>query len=460
MAYDQPELFSTWANLSVNDRIWRRIEKRVAALKERPPAQFKRALKIVRRVAAVETGAIEKLYEVDHGFTFTVAMSAAAWEGQRPETKDQRHELIEAQIDAYEWTVDFATRKLPLTTTLIRELHRSICTGQKTYVARTAGGEIEKPLPLGEYKEHPNHVVGTDGEVFYYAPPEITSQEMQRVADEFDTPEFDKAHPVIQIAFAHYGFVRVHPFADGNGRMARAIASIYTSRSVGVPLLILSAQRSAYLDSLRRCDRGDKQAFVDFILDCVERSIELGENSLKRSEFDDLPDLIRRVNSLYLTSGGYDQADVDTAGHNLLVLISKEVTSLFNDSRLGEKIEVTASLQNINYERLNSQTRPLIPGGRCVEVTVASVPPATAKATKQVRIAVPVDGDPDDEIVIYDDAQRDFRLQLRLRDLLPEVNESAKINARIFADSLLARTISEMVPNAERRLKEGGYKQT
>jgi hypothetical protein len=55
----------------------------------------------------------------------------------------------------------------------------------------------------------------------------------------------------------HLGFTAIHPYADGNGRMARLLANVPTLRAGQPPLLILSSQRRTYLGlmgdySLRR----------------------------------------------------------------------------------------------------------------------------------------------------------------------------------------------------------------
>jgi Fic family protein len=50
---------------------------------------------------------------------------------------------------------------------------------------------------------------------------------MERFVREISSPEFAAAHPIIQAAFAHYVLVAIHPFADGNGRVARALGVLF-----------------------------------------------------------------------------------------------------------------------------------------------------------------------------------------------------------------------------------------
>lgn len=79
------------------------------------------------RAAAINTGALEQLYEVDKGFTFTVATQAATWEATLNTKGPEVRALIESQMDAYEMVLDFATNKEPIAAAWIRDLHAEIC---------------------------------------------------------------------------------------------------------------------------------------------------------------------------------------------------------------------------------------------------------------------------------------------------------------------------------------------
>lgn len=86
---------------------------------------------------------------------------------------------------------------------------------------------------------------------------------------------------VLTSAIAHFWFVTIHPFDDGNGRIARAIADMVLARSEGSPqrFYSMSAQiqreRKAYYDVLEACQRGDVDvtAWIDWYLRCLERAI-------------------------------------------------------------------------------------------------------------------------------------------------------------------------------------------
>jgi Fic family protein len=87
--------------------------------------------------------------------------------------------------------------------------------------------------------------------------------------------------PVLKAAIAHLWFVTIHPFEDGNGRIARAIADMALARSEGSSqrFYSMSAQirveRKAYYDILEATQKADLDItdWLDWFLDCLDRAI-------------------------------------------------------------------------------------------------------------------------------------------------------------------------------------------
>src|SRR3546814_4026361 len=95
--------------------------------------------------------------------------------------------------------------------------------------------------------------------VHYEAPAsERLDEEMARFLDWFETAAPD---PVLKAGIAHLRFVTIHPFADGNGRIARAIADLALARAEGTAqrFYSMSAQirpeRKAHSDLLERTQK-------------------------------------------------------------------------------------------------------------------------------------------------------------------------------------------------------------
>jgi Fic family protein len=94
--------------------------------------------------------------------------------------------------------------------------------------------------------------------------------------------------PVIKAGLAHFWFVTVHPFEDGNGRIARAVADMALSRADGTENRFYSmsaqieAERKAYYAALERQQRDtvDVTAWLGWFLDCLSRAIDRADDTL------------------------------------------------------------------------------------------------------------------------------------------------------------------------------------
>ena len=95
--------------------------------------------------------------------------------------------------------------------------------------------------------------------------------------------------PVIQSALAHFWFVTIHPFEDGNGRIARAIADLMLARAekTAQRFYSMSAQiqreRKAYYDVLERCQKGtlDITDWIEWFLSCLQHAIAASDQTLE-----------------------------------------------------------------------------------------------------------------------------------------------------------------------------------
>jgi Fic family protein len=117
--------------------------------------------------------------------------------------------------------------------------------------------------------------------VHYQAPAaERLAAEMKSFLDWFNAD--DNTDPVIKAALAHLWFVTIHPFDDGNGRIARAIADMSLARSEDSSqrFYSMSAQirleREAYYDMLEATQKGelDITPWLEWFLDCLGRAFD------------------------------------------------------------------------------------------------------------------------------------------------------------------------------------------
>ncbi len=98
----------------------------------------------------------------------------------------------------------------------------------------------------------------------------------------------DRLDPVIDAAIAHFWFVTIHPFEDGNGRIARAIADMALARSEQTPWRFYSmstqirAERKDYYDILEATQKGDLDIspWIEWFLGCLDRAFYSAEDIL------------------------------------------------------------------------------------------------------------------------------------------------------------------------------------
>jgi len=123
--------------------------------------------------------------------------------------------------------------------------------------------------------------------VHYEAPPaERVADEMARFIEWFEKP--GETHPLLIAGLAHLWFVTIHPFADGNGRIARAVADLALARSEKSRqrFYSLSAQlqkeRKDYYYTLEWTQKGamDVTRWQDWFLNCLLRAIVASEETL------------------------------------------------------------------------------------------------------------------------------------------------------------------------------------
>lgn len=148
------------------------------------PDALRRAVETATRWAAIDTGAIEGLYEVDRGFTFSVAVEAAAWDNIHLVKGEKVRRAIEDAVHGYEYVLDLATGAREVSEVWLKELHAVLCASQDTYTVVTAVGTQERELPKGQYKTEPNSPLKlSTGLVHAYAPVADTSAEMARLVE-------------------------------------------------------------------------------------------------------------------------------------------------------------------------------------------------------------------------------------------------------------------------------------
>ena len=186
----------------------------------------------------------------------------------------------------------------PVTEQFISEMHEIILGEPYDIDAITPDGQPKKRKVVpGRYKQLPNHVKTKDGSIFYFATPEETPAKMNDLMNWFKEND-SKLHPLITAAGFYYQFVRIHPFDDGNGRMARILMNFILMMHDYPPAIISTDDREGYLQSLAYADSGDLDKFIEYIGVQEIASLELVLKAAKGEIIEEEVDLDKLVKSL------------------------------------------------------------------------------------------------------------------------------------------------------------------
>ncbi|MYA10477.1 MAG: Fic family protein [Gemmatimonadetes bacterium] len=233
----------------------------------------------LKREWAIETGLIERVYTLTRGIT-ELLIERGLREELIPSSATDRDpalvfDMIQDHAAAVDGLFDFVKQERQLSTSYIKELHSVLLAHQHTASARDIfGRRVEMALTRGEYKKRPSNPVRPDGLVHEYCPPEQVASEMDSLlAMHLEHGEGGVA-PEVEAAWLHHRFTQIHPFQDGNGRVARALATLVMIRAGWLPLVVTDEGRADYIDALEAADEGDLAPLVQLFAEIQRRAFE------------------------------------------------------------------------------------------------------------------------------------------------------------------------------------------
>jgi Fic family protein len=250
------------SSLLALSQIWKEQETRLT--KTNALFQFNEQIK---RQWAIETGIIENLYTLDRGIT-VLLVEQGIHEALIPHYASNKNtrELVEILGDhkkSIDGIFEYVKGDRDLSLSFIKGLHQSLTEHQTTTQALDMFGNIgEVEFVRGQWKVNSNNPLREDGEIHEYCPPEHVQSEMDNLARLYEEYTIAGVSPEILAAWLHHRFTQVHPFQDGNGRVARAIATLVFIKNKWFPLVIDRDQRTAYISALEAADKGDLEPLV------------------------------------------------------------------------------------------------------------------------------------------------------------------------------------------------------
>ena len=207
------------------------------------------------------------------------------------------HFEITGHNEAINWILEIVKDKAVLTESFIRQLHTLLLKETSYKEAKTSEGKpTRRKIEVGKYKTQPNHVITVTGETFYFATPEETPAKMHELVEWF-RKEKEKAdvNPIILAAVFHYNFIRIHPFDDGNGRVARILMNFILMQFGYPPVIIKTEDKENYYAVLRLADAGELEPFIEYITENLIRSLEIMIRGAKGESIEEPEDLDKEL---------------------------------------------------------------------------------------------------------------------------------------------------------------------
>lgn len=250
----------------------------------------------LHREIAIETGIIERLYSLDRGITRLLIEQgineALIPHGATDRPIEQVISLIKDQEAAIEGLFDLVGGQRTLSNSYIKQLHQLLTQSQETTEAldTLTGNRFRVSLGVVKTRLLPL-VTPADGghcpPYQYNCPPEQVGSEMDRLIALHHQHRQQNVPPEIESAWLHHRFTQIHPFQDGNGRVARCLASLVFIQASWFPLVLTRDDRAVYIAALEEAERGNLSELIKLFAKCQKqaflRSIGLSEPVLSEA---------------------------------------------------------------------------------------------------------------------------------------------------------------------------------
>lgn len=263
---------------------------------------------------------------------------------------------IRGHDEAIGFLKDLVSRKEPLTEAVIRELHKILLVEPyETPAEALDGTPTTKIVRLGEYKSLPNHVKTVTGAIHYYARPEETPALMEGLINWYrGQNDASELHPVVISSLFHHRFTAIHPFDDGNGRMARLLMNLILMQHQLPPAVLRFEKRNEYLSALQQADSGTHSTLIGEIADEVIRSLATILRGAKGEDIEEPDDIDKEIRLLKQQLQHIeDPVELDEVVQN--GVFAKSIQPLFR--RLGGKLAAFDDFYSTHSVRIQGQSK-------------------------------------------------------------------------------------------------------
>ena len=263
------------------------------------------------------------------------------------------YEEMKAHDVAIDYTRSLAGEEQIIGEGDIRQLNKILLKEPFLKYAETSDGQPTSPrIVPGQYKTQPNHVRTVTGELHQFAEPEETPPLMEEWTRDFRRDLERSAYPLpLFLAESHWRFLCIHPFDDGNGRIARLLANYALLRNNLPPIVIKSEDRDRYIGGLQNADVGRMLPLAQFMLENVLWSLALATRAAKGESIEEPEDIDKEIDLFVRRNRGSmaDASDIEVLDNVFSFFVRptldkleralEPLRQLFNDSHWGSYLK-------------------------------------------------------------------------------------------------------------------------
>lgn len=206
------------------------------------------------------------------------------------------HLDIKGHNEAIGFMLQLIKENRPLPESDIKDLHKIILV--EPYFSKTVspqGIEFEKEIKIGQYKTSPNHVKIVSGDIHYYTNPEEVAFEMNNLLEWYRTAENENLHPILLSAIFHHKFTSIHPFDDGNGRLARILSNFILLKHHYPVIVVKNRDKIQYYAALNIADNGIYEDLVKLFAENIGFSLGIMQKAINGENINEADDLDKEI---------------------------------------------------------------------------------------------------------------------------------------------------------------------
>jgi Fic family protein len=306
---------------------------------------------------AIETGILERLYSIDRGITEVLVQRgldvSLIEHGSTDRPPEEVVPILRDHREAVQYVMDFVAGNNDLSLHFIRSVHQILTAHQHAVEGVDQFGQpVTLELLKGDWKKLPNNPTRPDGSLHLYCPPHLVQEEMENLVRYFQIASQQDYPTTALSAWLHHRFTQIHPFQDGNGRVARALAAFVFVKRRFFPVVIERDDRSQYIECLEEADSGNLYPLVALWnrlqRKSVESALSLSETVLG-AEIGGPANLLRAKLLEAITDRARKRSEALRAKQkHVLVTGDKIYAEVVQNSLDGLRRELDASLKQVD----------------------------------------------------------------------------------------------------------------